>query len=121
MSSPADLPARRSRRCSLTRSKLLLFAALLAIAGVFVLSFWSAKPQVHGDLSQKDVSAIIKAIKTDMWNEVFPDHSWSTLKRAPRGLVCILTAQISEVTLVFGNVAKARGSYRFKTQGEGWI
>jgi len=121
MSSPADLPARVLRRGSLTRSKLLLFVGLLAIGGVFVLSFWSARPQVHGDLSQKDVSAIIKAIKTDMWTEVFPDHSWSTLKRAPRGLVCILTAQISEVTLVFGNVAKARGSYRLKTQGEGWI
>jgi hypothetical protein len=121
MSAPEDLPACLSRRGSLTRSKLLLFAGLLAIGGVFVLSFWSAKPQVHGDLTQKDVSAIIKAIKSDMWNDVFPDHSWSTLKRAPRGLVCLLTAQISEVTLVFGNVAKARGSYRFKTEGEGWI
>ena len=120
MSSPVD-PARPSRRRFITRPKLFLFVSLFTVVGVFVLSFWSAKPQVHGDLSQTDVSAIVKAIKSDMWNDVFPDHSWSTLKRAPRGLVCLLTAQISDVTLVFGNVAKARGSYRFKTEGEGWI
>ncbi len=105
----------------MTRSKLCLFLSLLAIVGVLMWSCWAPKLQVHGDLSQHDVSAIVQAVKSDMWQEVFPDHSWMTMKRAPRGLFCLLTARVSEVTLVFGHVAKARGSYRFKTQGEGWI
>jgi hypothetical protein len=105
----------------MTRSKLFLLLSLLAIVGVFVWSYWAPKPQVHGDLSQHDVSAIVQAVKSDMWQAVFPDHSWTTMKRSPRGLLCILTARVSEVTLVFGHVAKARGSFRFKTQGEGWI
>src|SRR6185369_12662802 len=103
------------------RSKLLLCFSLLAIVGAFAWSCWSPKPMVHGDLSNHDISAIVEAVKSDIWHEVFPDHSWMTMKRVPRGLFCLLTARVSEVTLVFGNVAKARGSYRFKTQGEGWI
>ena len=105
----------------MTRSKLFLVFPLLAAVGMFVWICWTPKPQVHGDLSRHDVSAIIHAVKSDMWHEVFPDRSWITMKRAPHGLLCVLTARVSEVTLVFGHVAKARGSYRFKTQGEGWI
>jgi hypothetical protein len=105
----------------MTRFKLALLFSFVTIVGVLVWSCWAPKPEVHGDLSQHDVSAIVQAVKSDMWSEVFPDHSWKTMKRAPRGLFCLLTARVSEVTLLFGHVAKARGSYRFKTQGEGWI
>jgi hypothetical protein len=105
----------------MNRSKALLFFSFLAVVGVLVWSCWTPKPGVHGDLSPQDVSEIVQAVKSDMWREVFPDHSWTTMKRAPRGLFCILTARVSDVTLVFGHLAKARGSFRFEIQGEGWV
>jgi hypothetical protein len=71
---------------------------------------------VHGNLSKQDSSEIVRAVRSSLWREAFPDFSWQTIKRAPRALWAVGTARISEISETFHDRARARGYFRLETR-----
>ena len=96
------------------KNKALFCLVLLAVGGMFLWGSWTSGPVAHGELSNQDVIAILRAVKHDMWCEAFPDFSWSTIQTTPRALLWVLSARVSEVTQTFEKGARAHGRFRLE-------
>jgi hypothetical protein len=108
----------------------LVLVLILAVVGVcWVLASRRAPMVVVGNLSQKDVAEITRAVRHQMWRNTFKRVSWKMLKELPGNVLRNATCHISGVygegssAVVLVANSKSRPPTMFEAQkGEkGWM
>jgi hypothetical protein len=98
------------------KPKAIICHLLVLIAGVLFFFLRKLTIALHGNFSQQDASDIVAAVRHDIWREAFPDFSWPSIKRPPRAIWAVTTAQVTEVSQTFKNRAPVKGNFRLETR-----